>query len=110
MNPDPAVFVPAAAAATKSALCLSRCKGVRMKRGSGTEPLAPARTPGSDDLAAGLGRHPRSEAVPPLAHQLARLIGPFHGSFSAADARRNRVMQRRHFKSRDVAKPLDLPA
>jgi hypothetical protein len=33
-----------------------------------------------DDLAATLGRHARAEAMAALANQLARLIGPLHGS------------------------------
>jgi len=42
------------------------------------------RTPCRDDLAAAFGRHARAKTVPALAHQFARLIGPFQGIFSAA--------------------------
>jgi len=35
---------------------------------------------GSDDLAAIHRRHARTEAVPTLAHELARLVGALHGS------------------------------
>ena len=48
-------------------------------RRSRTEPLAALRAPGRDHLAAALGRHPGAETVSALAHQFARLIGPFHG-------------------------------
>src|SRR6202050_1341703 len=51
---------------------------------SGTEPLAPLRAAIGEHSAAALCRHARAEAVPPFAHQFARLIGPFHGFFSAA--------------------------
>jgi hypothetical protein len=41
--------------------------------------FAPLRAPRSQDLAAALGRHAGAKAVTALAHQFARLIGPFHG-------------------------------
>src|SRR5438132_8355288 len=56
-----------------------RVRGTR----SGTEPLAPARAARGNDLAAAFGRHAGAKPVTTLAHQLARLIGPLHGSFSA---------------------------
>jgi hypothetical protein len=37
-----------------------------------------------ENPAAALGRHARAETVAALAHQFARLIGSFHGIFSAA--------------------------
>jgi hypothetical protein len=46
---------------------------------SGTEPLAPMRAPRRQHLTATFGGHPGAEAVAALAHQLARLVGPFHG-------------------------------
>ena len=46
---------------------------------SGTELLAAARPPCREHLAAACGRHPAAKAVAALAHQFARLIGPFHG-------------------------------
>jgi hypothetical protein len=58
-----------------------------MLPGSGTEPLAPMRTALSEHFAAALRRHARAEAMPAFAHQFARLIGPFHGVFSAARQR-----------------------
>ena len=53
---------------------------------SGTEALAAARPTGIEDLATARARHPGSEAMTALAHQLARLIGPLHG-FLADQAR-----------------------
>ena len=50
---------------------------------SGAEPLAAARAARGDHLAAARGRHAGAKTVTALAHQLARLIGPLHGSFSA---------------------------
>ena len=38
-----------------------------------------------DDLAATLGRHARAVTMAPLAHELARLIRPFHGSSPVND-------------------------
>jgi hypothetical protein len=46
---------------------------------SGTELLAAAGAPRREYLAAAFGRHPAAKAVAALAHQFARLIGPFHG-------------------------------
>ena len=79
-----------AAVATLTPLAAAR-KSVRrrnrsMKRRravSGAEPLAAARATRGEHPAAALGRHARAETVTALAHQLARLIGPLHGSFSA---------------------------
>jgi hypothetical protein len=48
---------------------------------SRAEPLAPLRAARSDYLAAALGRHAGAEAVAALAHQFARLVGPFHGVY-----------------------------
>ena len=47
---------------------------------SGGQPLAPARAPRDEHLAAALGGHAGAESVTALAHQLARLIGPLHVS------------------------------
>lgn len=47
---------------------------------SGAEPLAAARATGAQNLAAADRRHASPKAVTALAHQLARLIGPLHGS------------------------------
>jgi len=46
----------------------------------GREALAAAGATGVDDVPATDRRHPRAEAVPPLANQLARLISTFHGN------------------------------
>src|SRR3984957_15528394 len=46
---------------------------------SRTEPLAALRAAGRQHPAAALGRHPGAKAVTALAHQFARLVGPFHG-------------------------------
>ena len=46
---------------------------------SRTEPLAALRAPGRQHLAAAFGRHAGAKTVTALAHQFARLIGPFHG-------------------------------
>src|SRR5262249_33438867 len=80
-------FTPVAAA-RKSVRCLSRCMA-RARRGgrAGAEPLAAARAARGHPLAPRLGREAGAEAVAPLAHQIARLKGPLHGSFSAGIAR-----------------------
>ena len=49
-----------------------------------TKPFASARPPRRQHLAATCGCHPRAKAMTAFAHQFARLIGPFHGDFSAA--------------------------
>src|SRR5262245_42800517 len=74
------------AAARKSARCRSRSMGTTpaaARRASGTEALAPARPARGDDLAAAGGLHAGAKTVTALAHQLARLISPLHGLFSA---------------------------
>jgi hypothetical protein len=53
----------------------------REKR-SRTEPLAALRAAGRQHPAAAFGRHPGAKAVAALAHQFARLVGPFHGIVS----------------------------
>src|SRR5262249_41240086 len=76
----------AVAAARKSARCLSRRIGrrpARRGRRSSAEPLAPARAARGNVLAPALGRHAGTKTVTALAHQIARLIGPLHGLFSA---------------------------
>src|SRR5262249_55465605 len=73
------------AAARKSARCLSRSiEPADARAASRAQPLAAAGAPGGDHLAAPLGRHAGAKTVSALAHQLARLIGPLHGWFSAA--------------------------
>ena len=72
------------AAARKSPRRFSRSMTTAMLPRSGTEPLAPMRAAISEHFAAAPCRHARAEAMPPFAHQFARLIGPFHGFFSAA--------------------------
>jgi len=72
------------AAARKSPRRFSRSMTTAMLPRSGTEPLAPLRAAIGEHSAAALCRHARAEAMPPFAHQFARLIGPFHGFFSAA--------------------------
>ena len=47
---------------------------------SGREALAATRATGGDDLAAADGRHAGAETVATLAHDLAGLISPLHGS------------------------------
>src|ERR1700685_1140588 len=57
---------------------------------SRTEPLAALRAAGRQHPAAALGRHPGAKAVTALAHQFARLVGPFHGiDLRARPVRRN---------------------
>ncbi len=56
-----------------------RPDGAEWAAGSSAQTLATARAARSDDLAAALGRHAGAKAMPALAHELARLIGPFHG-------------------------------
>src|SRR2546423_437349 len=70
------------AAARKSVRRRNRSMKTRWTR-SGAEPLAALRAARGKDPTAALGRHARAETVTALAHQLARLIGPLHGSFSA---------------------------
>src|SRR5258708_29741356 len=68
---------------------------------SRTEPLAAVRPPGRHHLAAAFGRHPGAKAVAALAHQFARLVGPFHG----IDLRRRPVSpqaKRREFDRRAI--------
>src|SRR5262249_22685783 len=72
------------AAAKKSARCLSRPIGTSHWPASGAEPLASMRPALGQHFAPAFGRHARAETVTALAHQLARLIGPLHGCFSAA--------------------------
>jgi hypothetical protein len=50
----------------------------------GAQSLAAAGAARGHDLLAAFGRHPGAKAVTALAHQFARLIGPFHGVISAA--------------------------
>src|SRR5580658_7656698 len=66
------------AAARKSVRRLNRSMVAGEMR-SRTEPLAALRPPGRQHSAAALGRHPGAKAVTALAHQFARLVGPFHG-------------------------------
>src|SRR5207253_3200529 len=76
------ILVPLAAA-RKSARFLSRSiDRSDAYRPSGAQPLAPARAPARKHLAAARGRHPGTKPVSALAHQLARLIDPFHERFS----------------------------
>ena len=60
---------------------MTRKRRAAAVRRSGASPTRAARR---EDLAAAFGRHPGAKAVPALAHQFARLIGPFHGKISAA--------------------------
>ena len=77
--------LPPVAAARKSARCLSRSMddASRAAAASGAEPLASARAARGHHLAAARCRHAGAKTVTAFAHQLARLIGPLHGSFSA---------------------------
>src|SRR6202051_976421 len=70
----------AAAAARKSVRRVNRSMVAGEMR-SRTEPLAALRPPGRQHSAAAFGRHPGAKAVTALAHQFARLVGPFHGIF-----------------------------
>lgn len=79
-----------AAAARKSGRRLNRSMVAGEMR-SRTEPLAALRPPGRQHPAAALGRHPGAKAVTALAHQFARLVGPFHG----IDLRRRPVRRKR---------------
>jgi hypothetical protein len=55
----------------------SRANAARL---SGAEAFAAAGAASGNDLAAALGRHAGAKTVTALPHELARLIGPFHGS------------------------------
>src|ERR1700688_1842349 len=68
----------AAAAARKSVRRVNRSMVAGEMR-SRTEPLAALGPPGRQHPAAAFGRHPGAKAVTALAHQFARLVGPFHG-------------------------------
>jgi hypothetical protein len=85
MKPGVAVLFPAAATATKSDRCLNRSGGANPDSASGTEPLSATRASRGYNFTAALGRHPRPKAMAALAHQLAWLIGAFHGLSPAAD-------------------------
>ena len=79
------------AAALNSTRRLSRSTGgtgpVRTLRPSGRKLLAAARPAGGDDLAARGGGHAGAKAMAALAHELARLIGAFHGPGLRREAR-----------------------
>jgi len=45
---------------------------------SGAQPLAPARSPGGQHLAATLGLQAMAKTMTALAHQFAGLVGPLH--------------------------------
>src|SRR6202030_2109448 len=85
-----------AAAARKSVRCLSRSKVpadmTADELRSRTEPLAALRPPGRQHSAAAFGRHPGAKAMTALAHQFARLVGPFHG----IDLRQRPVRRKRN--------------
>src|SRR6202166_2747797 len=68
----------AAAAARKSVRRVNRSMVAGEMR-SRTEPLAALGASGRQHPAAAFGRHPGAKAVTALAHQFARLVGPFHG-------------------------------
>src|SRR5580700_10706838 len=72
-----------AAAARKSARRVNRSMAAddmaKREKRSRTEPLAALGSPGRQHPAAAFGRHPGAKAVTALAHQFARLVGPFHG-------------------------------
>jgi len=53
----------------------------------GAQSFAAAGAARGHNLLAAFGRHPGAKAVAALAHQFARLIGPFHGVISAAHAK-----------------------
>src|SRR5215468_6165812 len=53
-----------------------------LARALGGQPLAPLGAARADDIAPADSRHPRAEAMTPLADQLARLVGAFHGTVS----------------------------
>jgi hypothetical protein len=50
----------------------------------GAQSFTAAGAASGHNLLAALARHPGAKAVAALAHQFARLIGPFHGVISAA--------------------------
>src|SRR4029077_5883286 len=67
------------AAADMSAADMAAVDMAKREKRSRTEPLAALRAPGRQHPAAAFGRHPGAKAVAALAHQFARLVGPFHG-------------------------------
>jgi len=77
-NPAAGALMPVAAA--RSQRVASAAPWVRRTPASGAETLASPRAPRRDDLAAADSGSPGAKAVTALAHQFARLIGPFHGS------------------------------
>src|SRR5580704_9157712 len=66
---------------------------------SRTEPLAALRPPGRQHPAAAFGRHPGAKAVTALAHQFARLVGPFHGIDLRQRPVRHKSMRRQFDRS-----------
>src|ERR1700722_20026995 len=82
---------------------LCGAKGVQKRRAgseSGGQALAAARPTSGDDLAAADRLHARPKAVPALANELARLIGPLHGQISKTSWSRGAPRG-----SRSIAKP-----
>ena len=58
------------------------------RRPLGRQALAPLGPAARDHFDAAGGRHAGAEAVPALAHELAGLIGPFHGRYSSRNLKR----------------------
>ena len=85
MNRAPAAQIPAGSASARAPRRGTRSGGAAFRvapgpapPGSGRQFLAAAGTARIDDLAAAGSGHSGPEAVPALADELARLIGPFH--------------------------------
>src|SRR4051812_19687837 len=75
----------------------------RPAKGSSAQALAAARAAGCNHLAAARGGHAGAITVTALAHELARLIGPLHGLFSAGLEGRLFRMSRRTVPADDRA-------
>src|SRR3954465_12164821 len=69
---------------------MGRAHGSRIWEILGGQALAAVGAPGCEHLAAALRLHAGTETVPALANELARLIGPLHGSSPVARGRHAR--------------------
>ena len=74
--------------------------------GSGRQTLAALRAAPRDDIAAADRRHAGAETVPALAHELARLIGPLHDTFSISGPDGRTARYGRPVGSTGAARPL----
>jgi hypothetical protein len=84
-----AILGSTTAGSTSKSACGTRTRAPT--KSLSTQLLAPLRTPQRQNPAAALGRHAGAKAVAALAHQFARLIGPFHRKISAGGSMRRQA-------------------